>query len=162
MPEVEIRIARKGDSKALHAIDKTWKNEGVTPSFLIGTEKEFLKSIGKNIVVVAERKGKLIGYASGTLKKSTKKDSEKAVIRVDGFGKGGVYVDLGSIYVLKEYRRGGVGKSLLRAFVKEVKRRGIKQITLASVNKGNPEALIALYKKLGFRIVVAYMKLDVA
>jgi ribosomal protein S18 acetylase RimI-like enzyme len=161
MPEVKIRIANRGDSKALHAIDGTWKNEGVTPSFSISTEKEFVKAIEKDIIVVAEKQGKIIGYVGGTVKKSTKRDSKKSIIRVDGFGKGGVYIDLGSFYVLKKYRQEGVGKALVRRFIKEVKRRGIKQITLASVNKGNPEALIALYKKLGFRIVVAYMKLDV-
>ena len=156
--EIKVRIAQKNDGKNLYLIDKVWKKEAISPGFIPRTKQRFADAIEKDIVVVAEKKNKIIGYALGSIKKSVKQhvDIDQDVIHMNEFGKDKTYIDIDSLYVLKKYRSKGIGKILMKKLIKEVKRRGIRRVLLASDNKKNPEKLISFYKSLGFEIVVTY------
>ena len=160
MSEIKIRFAKKADSKALASIDNAWRKEAISPGFIPRTEQRFADAIKKDVVIVVEKKGKVFGYALGTVKKARKQhlNIDQDVLHINDFGKDAIYTDVDSLYVLKDYRRKGIGKALMRKLMNEVKRRGIKHILLAADNKENPEGLIDLYKSLGFKIVVTYLK----
>ena len=99
-------------------------------------KKEFLEILRdkKILLLVIEENKKLIGYMHATFFKNI-------------YRKGG-YV--GDIFVLKEFRRKGIATKLINKFIKILKNRRYKMISL-SVNIKNKKA-VRLYKKLGFNI----------
>lgn len=99
-------------------------------------KKEFLEILRdkKILLLVIEENKKLIGYMHATFFKNI-------------YRKGG-YV--GDIFVLKEFRRKGIATKLINKFIKVLKNRGYKMISL-SVSIKNKKA-VRLYKKLGFNI----------
>src|SRR3989344_6230593 len=98
--------------------------------------KEFLDILKdkKILLLVVEENKKLIGYMHTTFFKNI-------------YRKGG-YV--GDLFVLREFRRKGIATKLINKFIKALKNRGYKMISL-SVNIKNKKA-IKLYKKVGFNI----------
>ncbi len=81
--------------------------------------------------LVAEVDGRVVGYASATLR-----------------GKAGHLV---SIAVLPEFRRLGIGKALLKALLERLREAGARSVTL-EVSVRN-KAAINLYLKMGFKAV---------
>ena len=87
----------------------------------------------KQYVFVAEEKRQMVGFVWG-------------YIVTHGFFK---YAVIEELNVEKKFRRQGLGKSLLGAFIKEMKTLKILTI-LVTVSKKNTIA-VSLYKRLGFQ-----------
>lgn len=81
----------------------------------------------KDMFLVVERKGEILGYIIGT----------------KGFKK----INIASIAVKKKYRRRGIATELIKHFIKKVK--GRTKVIHLQVRVSNKEA-IALYEKMGF------------
>ncbi len=81
--------------------------------------------------IVAENKGKIIGYAIGQLKNNS-----------------GEFI---SLAVRPEFRQKGIGKELTNFLINHFKEKGGKEISL-NVRTGNKIA-ISFYKNLGFKIL---------
>ena len=140
---MKIRKAKKEDFsgylKLKRAEDKDYsKITGKKITYLGDSilRKEFLEILRdkKILLLVVEENKKLIGYMHATFFKNI-------------YRKGG-YV--GDLFVLREFRRKGIATKLINKFIKALKNRGYKMISL-SVNIKNKKAII-LYKKLGFNI----------
>jgi ribosomal protein S18 acetylase RimI-like enzyme len=99
-------------------------------------KKEFNKALSskKHLILVEEENKILIGYLHGTYFSNP-------------YSKGGNVED---VFVLKEFRRKGIAKSMIAYFIKLLKNKGYKKIQL-SVNTKNVHA-IKLYEKLGFEV----------
>jgi len=107
-------------------------------------KKEFggmLKSRGY-VIFVAEEDGRLVGYLGGSVIKN--------IWQYSG------YVD--DIFVTSDFKRVGIGRGLIKAFIGFLKTKKIKKCKLG-VNVKNKNA-IRLYKKLGFKIYHYEMGID--
>jgi ribosomal-protein-alanine N-acetyltransferase len=89
--------------------------------------KKLLQQYGDSFLV-AEESGKLVGYCSASMK--------------------GGSAHLISIGVLREYRRRGVGTSLLKHLIRFLRKGGVDELWL-EVKSENKEA-VSLYEKFGF------------
>jgi GNAT superfamily N-acetyltransferase len=65
------------------------------------------------------------------------------------------------LYVIPEYRKSKSGAKLLRAFIDAGKKIGVKEICIGSTNMEDPEALDALYKKVGLERAGSIYKMEV-
>ena len=96
--------------------------------------KEFLNALRKQLILIVEFDNRIVAYMHGTFFRNP-------------YYKWGYVED---IYVVKELRRKGIAKELIRYFVKILDKKGYKRIDL-SVNPANVGA-IKLYKKSGFKV----------
>ena len=108
-------------------------------------KKEFLTIFKskKNILLLAEEMGVIIGFLYGTLFKNLH-DS-------------GGFIEV--IYVSNDYRRKGVATTLMKEFTKTVKKKKLKKIQL-SVNVKNINAF-GFYKKIGYKLHHYDMKKEI-
>lgn len=83
----------------------------------------------KDLFLVLEHNGRIIGYASATIEAS----------------KGHIM----SIAILPEYRRRGFGEKLMKTIIRKLKESGADRVVL-EVRVDNKPA-ISLYRKLGFK-----------
>ena len=135
---VLVRAARVGDSLAIAEI----YNEGIEDKS--ATFETRLRSRGetaariadRELIVVAERGGEIIGWAGVT------PYSERAV-----YASIGVY----AVYVARSARGAGVGRVLLAELVAEARRRGLHKL-LAKIFVTNGPSL-AIARACGFREV---------
>ncbi len=95
------------------------------------------------VIMVAEAKDELLGYAYATL------EERDWNLLLDAAGA------LHDIYVDDRARRRGVGRALLRAIVAELERLGAPRVVLMSA-VANTSAQ-ALFKELGFRVTMLEM-----
>ena len=102
-------------------------------------KKYFKKHIlDKNsLTQVAEDKGKIIGYAIGSI---TKAESYRIIKH---------FAELENMLIIKNYRGKGIGTKLILNFLQWAKNKGIKRTRMIA-SADNKEA-IALYKKIGFK-----------
>lgn len=131
---MKIRKAVKKDKKniselyyELHPIEE---KENKEKGLLVPIEK----SIIKPIILVAEEKGKIVGFIW-------------AHFIQYGFFK---YGSIDELFVKKEYRGKGIGENLLKEAIKKLNELKPKLI-LVGTEKEHKEA-IKLYKKMGFEI----------
>ena len=140
MEEANIRLAKEEDRKEYAKIKKEDIKEY---SKIIGEnisinnkqiEKEFngLLNSKDNLILIAEIKGKLIGYLTGTFIKNVWQHSG--------------YID--DVFVEDNYKRKGIATRLIKEFFVHLKDKKIKKCRLG-VNLKNKNA-IDLYKKVGF------------
>jgi ribosomal protein S18 acetylase RimI-like enzyme len=94
-------------------------------------------------LTVAESDGELIGFCYSYISQKPK------FFRLDKFG------FIGDLYVLPEYRRGGIGKALVKDAVDFFARRKIKQIELLVSVKN--ENTIKFWESLGFNHLLTWM-----
>jgi ribosomal protein S18 acetylase RimI-like enzyme len=97
---------------------------------------DYIKSKNK-IILIAESDRKLIGYL---------------------FGSHTTKGNLDFIYITKEFRKQGVGKSLIGAFIQFLKTKKQKKICL-ELNSKNKTAFNA-YKRLGFKTYLTKIKME--
>lgn len=148
-----IRKFKEEDAKDLVKIDLVWKNERVSLGMSSRTAKEFIKDYKKAICLVAELNNKIVGYAFGGKKVYKKKK------KLFYLNKGEKYVNFDSLYVLKPYRKFGIGKKLIQTLIKESKKQGFDSIHLVADSK-EQEKLVSLYRTCGFEFVFTKMKLN--
>ncbi|WP_146549034.1 GNAT family N-acetyltransferase [Rummeliibacillus suwonensis] len=95
--------------------------------------KKWTNIISQEIVFVAEdNKGKIVGFSSGGKERSKK---------YKGF-EGELYV----IYILKKYQRRGIGKSLIKPVLDEIKKMGLNSMLVLVLEENNSRLF---YEKLG-------------
>lgn len=150
--KIKVRLFKNEDSEQLAELDKVWKKEGVSLGMSPRANKEFIKDCKKAICLVAYLNNKIIGYALGEKKVYRKK-------KLFYIKKGEKYVNFDSLYVLKKYRKSGIGKKLVQGLINEAKNQNFDSIQLVADSK-EQEKLIALYKICGFEFVFTRMKLN--
>jgi ribosomal protein S18 acetylase RimI-like enzyme len=110
-------------------------------------KKYILKKIrGRNhVCFVAEKEGRLLGYATGSVNKA---ETWRPVKRSE----------LGNLYVVAAYRRHGIGHQLFAAFKAWSKAKGVEKI-MVYVTHANT-AGIAFYEKNDFKRQLLVMETD--
>ncbi len=98
-----------------------WEQEQTMPSY-ISNEKEYY--IDKDLFIAYDE-GKIIGYIVGNKKIQTKKTSYNSV--------GDMAFTIDEIYVLKEYRNKGIGKTLYQ-FLEDILKDTVDFIHLTSAS----------------------------
>ena len=137
-----IRAANLEDIPKIMELDKKWHEENITWNFSKLTKKEFQENIINNITLVAEENNKIVGYFLATLEKAT---SSKHTIK-----KNQKYLDIDSIYVVKNYRDRNIGSKFMKYFFKIAKNENYKIIKVAASSL-DINSLIRFYEKHGFK-----------
>ncbi|MGM0840124.1 MAG: GNAT family N-acetyltransferase [Bacillota bacterium] len=139
--EYSIRKMEKKDINQVQEVAKTsWNTtyEGIIPleiqeSFLTSaySDEMMLKRLAISSLYVAEKNGKIVGFANFS---PVKEEGE---------------VELGAIYLYKEYQGEGIGTALLQEGIKELN--GARSVYI-SVEKEN-ETGTNFYRAKGFTVV---------
>ena len=140
--DVSVRPATEDDLPAILAIynDAVINTTAIwndTPVDLENRRQWFAGRMAKNYpVLVAERAGEVIGYASyGDWR------------AFEGFR----HTMEHSVYVRSDRKGGGTGTALMQALIEEAQARAV-HVLIACIEAGNA-ASIGLHEKLGFRLV---------
>lgn len=141
---INIRKMTMEDIPKVQQVAKTsWQTtyEGIIPAHI---QERFLntaysdvmmeKRLGNTLFLVAENQGEIIGFANFSVLKDVRK------------------VELGAIYLYKEYQGQGVGTALLKEGIRHLK--DVKKIYI-NVEKENQTG-ISFYKSKGFEIETEY------
>jgi len=123
---LSVREVRYKDIPAIYEIERLCFKDPYELPLL-----EMYYAISRSLFLVAEKEGRVVGYAIGLAKK---------------WGEGHVI----SIAVHPEWRRRGVGKRLMLELLEKMRRMGVRWVRL-EVRVSN-EAAINLYRRLGFSI----------
>lgn len=123
---LSVREVRYEDIPAIYEIERLCFKDPYELPLL-----QMYYAISRSLFLVAEREGRVVGYAIGLAKK---------------WGEGHVI----SIAVHPEWRRRGVGKRLMLQLLEKMRRMGVRWVRL-EVRVSN-EAAINLYRRLGFSI----------
>jgi len=137
-----IRKAAKQDFKEYVALRKESIKEHsklLKEKLMILTKSQINKELKelfskRNVFLIAEEDKKIAGYLIGTLFK-------------EPWQRMG-YVD--DLFILKNFRKRGIAKLLVKEFIKIVKKEGLEKCSLGLIAK-NKKAL-SLYSSLGFKI----------
>ncbi len=95
------------------------------------------------LAVVAEAKGRVVGYAWGVVRPGR-------LYRSAFFRKTERVVELDAVIVGKRRRGSGIGTALVRAILREARRRGLKRFYVYTASKDLARAL-GFYRRAGFR-----------
>ena len=148
---MEISIANdKLDAKEIYELYSNWAAEKISPKTPKITFKELKETLKKSTAFVAKDKGKIAGFLICKIKKS----KENTIMYK--LKKGEEYAEIDSIYVLKDYRKKGIGKELILACKKELKNNGYKKIIVLA-DSSNLKQLMDFYEKNGFNPLFASM-----
>jgi N-acetylglutamate synthase-like GNAT family acetyltransferase len=128
----KIRKARKSDLKEILKLDKLANKEVKWWKPLKNSEiNKLLKQ--KNSLYVTENKNEIIGFLVGGIKKHC--------------------VELGDIFVKKEFRKKSIARKMVKKFISDWKNSKFKDIQLMS-----PIKLKKFYDKLNFKPSMILMK----
>jgi len=141
---MQVRIATIDDITQIKKLEEKWIEEGISRFMKKDDLKTLKKAIKKNQLFIAENKDRIVGYAKIIVQKS------KKTLKIYNLRKGQRYVDIDSIFILKSYRRKGVGKKLLGIIDDFARFNKIKLIILSADNI-NVKGIINFYKKQGFK-----------
>lgn len=138
---MEIRLARVSDAEALRQIYNaevtgTTVTFDLVPRSLADQEAWLEQRSGAHAVIVAERDGEVIGFAS----LSPYRDRPAYSTSVED-----------SVYIRGDQRGTGVGRLLLDELVKLATQHGFHTVLARIV--GGHEASIALHRSVGFEVV---------
>jgi ribosomal protein S18 acetylase RimI-like enzyme len=148
---MEISMANDElDAKEIYALYSTWANEKISPKTPKITFKELKETLKKSTTFLAKIEGKMAGFLICKIKKS-KEDTIMYHLK-----KGENYAEIDSIYVLKNYRKKGIGKELILFCKKELKKNGYKKIIVLA-DSSNLKNLMDFYEKNGFNPLFASM-----
>ena len=161
MSVVNIRKAKIKDVDTLchlnsllnrcHAeLDAIWTLKNDPPLLRDMCVEYFTKMIRSRLsnLFVAEENGRIVGYIKGTLK------TTPPIFQVSVIGQ------LDSIYVMKPYRRRGIGKQLTDALVQWFQSKQVEYIEVTSYVR-NTIALNA-WKKYGFKQAMIKMRRNIS
>ncbi len=142
--KLRIRPASEGDLPAvmglfdeLAALQEPWRVFSPRPNLTEEMRRRYQADMADPdaLLVVAEQDGRIVGMASGHLHKPSSISEELAV-------------ELGSVYVMPEYREQGVAAALTREVAQFAHGLGVQRITLKTFAQ-NEEALVA-WRRMGF------------
>ena len=138
--EIKIREAVKSDSEEIiRLILELAKFEKLTPPNEAGQKRLLDDAFSDSPpfkILLAEQDNKLLGYAFYLFTYSSF-EAKKTLYLED-------------VFISESHRKKGIGKSLIREFIKILRNKGIKKCKLG-VNTKNKLA-IRFYKNLGFKI----------
>lgn len=141
---MRIRPATEGDLPAvmrlfheLASLQESWRVFTPRPNLSEEMRRRYQADVADPdaLLVVAELDGEIVGMAAGHLHKPSSMSEELAV-------------ELGSVYVRREYRERGVAGALTGEVALFAQERGVQWITLKTFAQ-NEEALLA-WQRLGF------------
>ena len=148
MMKWSIKKSEKGDCKAIaEFITKTWNETYrgiINDEFLDNlenTEEEryinFINNFDEksNMQYIIKKNNEVIAY----LKLSEIKDDDYKE-----------YIELKSLYVLKEYQKNGIGKELIQNAFNEAKKAGYKKMIIGCLEKNKSNGF---YKKMGGKFI---------
>jgi ribosomal protein S18 acetylase RimI-like enzyme len=125
------------------------------PSFFKGADEAGLREMFQRFLVkeagtllVAENGGRLVGFANLEIRSSP----DVPILRKRRFGV------LDALVVAESERRRGIGRALVEASIRYVKKEGASELEL-SVWEFN-ESAIAFYESLGFETMTRRMRMD--
>ena len=136
--EISIRSATQNDlgeittiyNEAIRTSNATFDTEQKTSE----EQRQWFNEHGsKNPIIVAERKGKIVGWAALSHYSDRCAYSDTAEI---------------SVYVQKKFQHKGIGRQLLTSIIQEGKTVGLHTL-IARITQGNSES-IHLHESLGF------------
>ena len=128
---MQIRLAEIFDVPELNKLNILFNGEGCSSIKII---EESLKNNAREIVVVADEEDRLVGFCCGQIFKSVCYSYN--------------YSEITELYIMKEYRRKGIGKQLIDFMETEFIKRGVKHIHILT-GKDNKIAQ-SLYHLCGY------------
>ena len=148
MKKWNIEKSKKKDCKAIaEFITRTWNEtyRGIVDDEFLDNlknteEKRYINAINNfdeksDIQYIIKKDKKIIAY----LKLSKIKDDEYKE-----------YIELQSLYVLKEYQKAGIGKELIQKAFNEAKKAGYKKMIIGCLEENRSNGF---YKKMGGKFV---------
>lgn len=136
-----VRQAREKDAEAIaHVHVQSWRTSyvGIVPDAYLNSLDELLRVKlwqewlkGGALVLVAEREGRVVGFAHGGANREALEDCD---------------AELYSIYLLRESQGRGIGTRLVRATAEELLERGFRSMALWVLER-NPAR--NFYEKMG-------------
>jgi len=144
---MNIRQAKKEDLKKIEKmvfdldmgiskIDFWKKDEKIVKKNIKSSVLKSFKN-PKKIILVAEEKNKIIGYIAGTIK------NQNPIFKIKKIG------FINDVYIIKKFRKKGLGKRLMKELIKFFKSQKIKVCQLSVLSNNLPA--IKLYQSLGFK-----------
>ncbi|MBW2963196.1 GNAT family N-acetyltransferase [Candidatus Woesearchaeota archaeon] len=91
----------------------------------------------KKIILVAEEKNRTMGYITGSIK------VQNPIFKIKKIG------FINDVYIIKKFRKQGLGKKLMKELIKYFKRQKIKVCQLSVLSNNLPA--LKLYQSLGFK-----------
>ncbi|WP_281689076.1 GNAT family N-acetyltransferase [Pseudonocardia thermophila] len=131
---ISIRTAQQQDDAALVAIDDATWSTATSPAPPPEGPRSFFERVAPDDVLVAERGGRVVGYAA--LHNSLDAPSHRHVLEIRGLA---VHPDAAGR---------GIGAALVEAAVVEAARRGARKVTLRVL--GSNDRARQLYARCGF------------
>ena len=142
-----IRNASQKDIGEILKLNKKWIKEKSSIGAELEKESDLRESIKHKLLFVAEENKKLIGYLLCYVNKAD------ANWKIFSIKKNQEYIKLDALYVDKNFRKRGIGKLLMKEFLKE---NSNKKTFLFADNK-KLERLVKFYAKFNFKPVYVAM-----
>lgn len=140
-----IKIATAKDLQQVLELNHLFAEEQICN----GIAPDTLEDLADQIVFVAEKNHKIVAYLYGNIQPSNNK-----ILHCQ---KGDKTFFLEELYVLPEYRNGGLGKQLANFAIKFAKQQGCTNIQVDAVSK-NYKSLMKFYiENLGFDFWSAWL-----
>ena len=136
-----VRRATAEDIEAICALYERVAEEGVAWGLVAATREAIREQLG-SFSIVAELKGRIIGFGAGSVHTSDVRYS--AVTPV-----GDRYLEVDDLFVAPEFRSQGTGRRLLRAVIDAAQAEGIERIHVFSTTKDH-DAVLRFYRRHGF------------
>lgn len=133
-----IRRGTNADSDEVERLRRLWVAEQNTYGLTIASATDGA-SLPEGLFLVAESDASLIGFIIAVLHENAD----------DAVGRGGSYAEVDELYVAPDYRRSGVGGTLLDSLVKEVEAQGISEFRVFSAAR-DQHGIMRFYERHGF------------
>lgn len=139
LKDVRIRECAEGDVAAVTGLQVAWADENITYGYTASDESAIREAMGP-LFLVAERRGKIMGYAIAALRASP------GLAVLSG---GETFVEIDDIYVAAGERGLGIGKELLAQTLARAKERGATMAMVYSATK-DIRKITRFYTRQGF------------
>ena len=147
--KLKIKKAILKDIEGVINLNKNWIKEGCSIGAEFEKESDLKKSINKNLLFIAEYNNKIVGYLICYLNKA--EDNWK----IFSLRKNEEYIKLDALYIEKKFRKKGIGKLLMKEFLRE----NSKMKTFLFADNKKLQKLVNFYKKFKFKpVYVAMLK----
>jgi ribosomal protein S18 acetylase RimI-like enzyme len=135
-----IRQAGESDVQSISRLQQLWFEEGSVYGF-VPESREQVKAALSTYFLVAETNNEIVGFISGSVHLS----QGVAVIP-----EGEHYLEIDNLYILPEYRRQGIGSSLINKCLAQAKEAGVAYALLYSAAK-EIDSIVGFYEEHNFQ-----------
>jgi ribosomal protein S18 acetylase RimI-like enzyme len=135
-----IHQAVESDVQFIHRLQQRWFAEGEVYGF-VPESQEQVKATLNSYLLVAEANNEIVGFISGSIH-----CSEGLAVIPDGES----YLEIDNLYILPEYRRQGIGSSLINRCLAKAKETGITYALLYSAAK-EIHSVLRFYEQHNFQ-----------